>query len=74
MTAAAPASCDDVTVRVDVVFVGQFFITVRDRITRRQHSFRYDEYSVRLGSSPSGDCYELTLPRSLADDRGIGDV
>ncbi len=70
MTAGAPALCDDIVVRVDVIAIGRFFLVLRDRRTRQPHSFIYDA-PIRLGSSASGDCYELTLPRWLAIASGM---
>ncbi|MFH0299805.1 hypothetical protein AAFX91_21740 [Bradyrhizobium sp. 31Argb] len=73
MTAGAPAYCDDLVIRVDVIAVSRYFIVLRDQLTWHQISFLYDE-AFRLGSSPSGDCYELTLPRWLAIEKDISDV
>ncbi len=73
MTEPRPACCDELVIRVDVIAVSRFFIVLRDRLTRQQHSFLYDD-NIRIGSSASGDCYELTLPRWLAISRGMEGV
>lgn len=73
LTQPPSACCDELVIRVDVIAVGRFFIVLRDRLTRHEHSFLYDD-NIRLGSSASGDCYELILPRWLAISRGITDA
>lgn len=69
MTQARPAFSDDVEVSVDMVEVGRFYMVVRNRATRREHSFSYD--NVLIGSSASGDCYTLTMPAWLAQMEGL---
>jgi hypothetical protein len=69
MTEPLPAFCDDVELAVDVVEVNRFYMVVRDRATRREHSFSYD--NILIGSSESGNCYSLTMPAWLARHEGL---
>lgn len=69
MTQAQPFLCDDVEIAADLVEINRFFMVVRNRATRREHSFSYD--NVLIGSSASGDCYTVTMPAWLAIQEGI---
>lgn len=69
MTIERPAFSDDVELAVDVIAVNRFYLVVRNRATRQEHSFSYD--NILIGSSPCGDCYTLTMPAWLAAMEGL---
>lgn len=69
MTQARPDFYDDVELAVDVIAVNRFYMVVRNRATRLEHSFSYD--NILIGSSASGDCYTLTMPAWLARHEGL---
>lgn len=69
MTQQRPAFCDDLDLAVDVIAVNRFYIVVRNRATRQEHSFSYD--NILIGSSATGDCYTLTMPAWLARHEGL---
>ncbi|WP_315742816.1 MULTISPECIES: hypothetical protein [unclassified Bradyrhizobium] len=57
---------------VDLIEVGRFHLTVRDRADGREHTLTYD--GLAIGANENGDGYTLIMPRVLAMMQGFCDA